>query len=409
MRNLHEDARVGNYFSTIIFTPSNANCKSGTNVESRRTMRNRILNKVAIVLIVFLFSIVSPTHAVAASPTVLKAKQEAESRGYIFVSSRDEIIGRGKKEGQLRVFNSLRDAIKPLTEAFNKKYPFIEAHVEEFMGTDDAQRTLLQLKAGTLKGLDIARTPVDFYNQYLPFLSKFDILGMSQSGVLDIPSAMIDSINRDVIAVANRIQVVAYNRNLISEDKVPGKWEDFLKPEFKGRKFVADIRPQEIAALVPAWGLEKTLEFARKLAAQEPIWVRGGNRAMVSLVAGEYSLFLGPNLDSVKPIQAKPPTGILGYKIAEPVPTRYGEESAILKTAEHPYAALLWLEFLASPEAQKIIDKNGAGSLFVRGSVLENETRGKQISLPQWGDHTKMEEWQAKIVEAYGFPKAEVK
>src|SRR5262249_5661540 len=208
------------------------------------------LNKFAVVFIVFLFSIVSPTPAVAASPTVLKAKQEAESRGYIFVSSRDEIISRAKKDGQLRVFNSLREAIKPLTEAFNKKYPFIEAHVDEFMGTDDAQRTLLQLKAGKLIGLDIARTPVDFYNQYLPFLSKFDILGMSQSGVLNIPTPMIDSVNRNVIAVANRIQVVAYNRNLILEEKIPAKWEDFLKPEFKGRKFVADIRPQEIAALV---------------------------------------------------------------------------------------------------------------------------------------------------------------
>jgi Bacterial extracellular solute-binding protein len=374
-------------------------------------MNSSVLNKIVAFFTVVLFLMVAPTHAVAASPNLLKAKQEAESRGYIFVSSREEIINRAKKEGQLRVFNSLREAIKPITNAFNKKYPFIEAHVQEFMGTDDAQRILLQLKAGTFGGLDVTRTPSDFYSEYLQFVSKFDILGMAQSGVLNIPITMIDSINRNVVAVVNRIQVVAYNKNLISENSVPDKWEDFLKPEFKGRKFVADVRGRDMASLVSAWGLEKTVEFARKLAAQKPVWVRGGDRTLVSVDAGEYSLFMGPNLDSVKPLQAKSPNGVLGYKIVEPVPTRYGEETAVLKTAEHPYGALLWLEFLASPEAQKIMDKYkpGGTSLSVQGSILQAETKGKEMSLVQWGDHTKMEAWGAKIVEAYGFPKAETK
>jgi ABC-type Fe3+ transport system substrate-binding protein len=42
--------------------------------------------------------------------------------------------------------------------------------------------------------------------------------------------------------------VVAYNKNLISPDKVPNRWEDFLKPEFKERKFVVDMRPHAFAA-----------------------------------------------------------------------------------------------------------------------------------------------------------------
>jgi ABC-type Fe3+ transport system substrate-binding protein len=48
---------------------------------------------------------------------------------------------------------------------------------------------------------------------------------------------------------------------------VPNQWEDFLKPEFRGRKFVMDIRPISLAVTVPAWGLEKTVEFARRIAA----------------------------------------------------------------------------------------------------------------------------------------------
>ena len=77
--------------------------------------------------------------------------------------------------------------------------------------------------------------------------------------------------------VLSSFQVTAYNKNLIPANQVPKTWEDMLKPEFKGKKFAVDIRSQELAALVPVWGLEKVLDFARKIAAQQPIWVRGRN------------------------------------------------------------------------------------------------------------------------------------
>src|SRR5574342_688739 len=38
-----------------------------------------------------------------ASPTLTKAKQEAESRGYVFYTNRDEIVAKAKKEGKLRI------------------------------------------------------------------------------------------------------------------------------------------------------------------------------------------------------------------------------------------------------------------------------------------------------------------
>jgi ABC-type Fe3+ transport system substrate-binding protein len=232
---------------------------------------------------------------------------------------------------------------------------------------------------------------------------------MAKSGVLDIPAQMVDPTNRNVVAILGRIQVVAYNKKLIPAERVPDKWEDFLKPEFKGKKFLADVRPQEVAALVPAWGLEKTLDFARKLAAQNPVWFRGGTRYLASLDAGEYAVYFGVNYDSVRTLQLKSPTKNVDYKVVEPIPTRVSEETSVPKTAENPHAALLWIEFLASPEGQKIIDKHkpGSASLFSPASILSAETSGKRLSVVQLGEHTKMEGWQEKVLEAYGFPKAD--
>ncbi|MGH7845098.1 MAG: extracellular solute-binding protein, partial [Candidatus Binatia bacterium] len=166
----------------------------------------------------------------------------------------------------------------------------------------------------------------------------------------------------------------------------------------------------DIAGLVPAWGLEKTLDYARKLAAQEPVWGRGGTRMTTAVAAGEYPLYVAANFGSIKRAMSKDPTGNLNYKIIEPVPVRIVNGAcAILTSAEHPHAALLWLEFLASPEGQEIIDKYEPlkGSVFSPRSALAQVSRGKKLSLVDWDHFAKFDEYLAQIVAAFGLPKVD--
>ena len=370
-----------------------------------------LITKIPILLLLIWHPLLTSV-ALSAAPTdvLLKAKQEAESSGYIFVTSRDEIIAKAKKEGRLRALSGLSTpVIKPMIAAFKKKYPFIDTYVEEIEGTDAYQRFLLELKAGMAKGWDSAYLPYDNYKAFLPYQMKLDILGMISAGILNIHPRMVDPVNRNTVSANTVANVAVYNRKLIAEEKVPSKWEDFLKPEFKGRKFMAEIRPSSVATLVPAWGLDATLEFARKLAAQDPAWFRGGTRAITALQAGELPLCLAVQSSSIKRVQAKDPTNIVGYKIVEPVPVRViSRIDGILRTAEHPYAALMWLEFQASAEGQKVLEDYGPfqASVLTVGSATEKETRGKKLSEVDWQHIVKMDEYEAKIVEAYGFPTA---
>ena len=353
--------------------------------------------------------IVSNARAAAPNPALAKAQKDAEARGYIFIASHDELVSRARKEGKLRVIISMADGpLKHVTEAFRKKYPFIDTRSEGTRGTEVYMRMLQELKAGLTKGIDVNDLQYDHYQEYLPYLKKFDILGMAEQRVLEIPFQMIDPANRNIVAVGSGIQVIGFNRKLIPAEKVPNTWEEFLKPEFNDRKFVVDIRPKDVVALVPAWGLEKTLDFARKLAAQKPVWARGNTRMITTVLAGEYALFFGPNYDVVLRAKAKDVADALGYKILEPVPVRLTETYSVLHTAENPYAGLLWLEFLASPEGQKVLDEHGPyeASVFIPGTVQEQATRGKILSVVDWNHYSKTQEYEKKIVEAYGFPKA---
>jgi ABC-type Fe3+ transport system substrate-binding protein len=344
--------------------------------------------------------------------SIEKAKHEAEARGYLFVDSHEQIVEAAKREGKMRALSGLdRESIKAMAGAFKRKYPFLDVRVEEIEGTDAYQRFILQLQAGSVKDWDATFIPIDFYKDYQPFQKKVDLLGMARGGVLHINPEMIDPVDRNVIGSSSILQVVAYNRKLLPDDKVPDSWEDFLKPEFKGKKFLADIRPFALACLVPLWGLAKTLDFARKLAAQEPIWVRGATRLLASVVAGEYALFMGPNYNSVKRAESRDKSTTLGLKIVEPVPARIARADGILNGADNLHAALLWLEFHASAEAQEIMDKISPyqASILYPGSATTRATQGKTLSLVDWSHFQKMREYEERIVDALGFPRPHIK
>ena len=349
------------------------------------------------------------TAAAQSGATLSKAKVEAETKGYVFETSRDAIVAKAKQEGKLVVFSSQEaDAIRAVADAFRKKYPFIDVKATEIAGTDTYRRMIQELSMGKPTAWDVNYVAFDYYKEYLPHQKKFDILGMAKQGVLQIPPEMVDPVNRNILALQTNMQVLAYNKKLVPENKVPETYEDLLKPEFKGRKFATDIRPKAFGALVPAWGLEKVLVYAKKLAAQDPIWVSGDSRSMPYLSGGEIPMNLGLNYKSYLRFKEKDVQDAVGVKILEPIPVRLTEAEGISARAQNPYAALLWLEFQATPEAQAILDKvDLAASHLITGTFHEKAMRGKKFSLLGWEHYPHMQNYEKEVVKAFGFPRAE--
>ena len=345
--------------------------------------------------------------AAGPNPSQLEAKQGAETKGYIFFSSHDEIVAQAKKEAKLHVLTSTdRDVLKASAEAFKKRYPFINVRCEEVGGTETYQRMLQEMKTGVAKW-DVNYVAFDDYEDYLPYQKKYDLLGMAQYGVLKIIPDLVDPVNRHIVALGGHFQAVAYNKELIAPDRVPDTWDGFLMPEFKDRKITTDVRSVMFAALVPAWGLEKTVDFARKLAAQKPIWLRGVSRIINSVKSGEVPIGLGLNGKSILREQKKDVKRVLGLKIVEPVPARMSGSEAILARADNPHAALLWLEFQGSAEGQKVLDEADLNaSLLTPGSIQGELIRGKKVSLLGWKHYRDMGRYQDEIVKAFGFPTA---
>ena len=332
----------------------------------------------------------------------------AASQDYLSIASHDEIVAKAKKEGKLRAISSLdAGTFKPMMQSFSKKYPFIEIRMEEIGGPEALQRFLLELKAGTVKDFDTSEASSEFYIENAAHAMKFDILGMAQKGVIRINPKMVDPEHRNIVSVASTICSIAYNKTRIAEPAVPDKWEDFLKPEFKGRKFIADIRPQCMASLMAGMGEEWVLKYARQIKEQEPVWLRGNQRAMSALASGEQAIHQMTFYQSCVEAAKKDSSNSMVCKILEPAPVLLRENQFILKTAAHPHAALLFIEHMASPEGQKVIDEYEPikSSVYADGEVARL-TKGKKVSVNDHRTFQNTPKWMKMVIEAYGFPKA---
>ena len=64
---------------------------------------------------------------------------------------------------------------------------------------------------------------------------------------------------------------------------------------------------------------------------------------------------------------------------------------------------------MASLESQRLADEHEplGSSVHVLGGAVKQAITGKKLSVVSWEHQENMEQWQAKVLEAYGFPKAE--
>jgi len=96
--------------------------------------------------------LVAEIRAAEPSPNLSKAKQQAEAKGYNFITNHDEIVAKAKQEGKVRVTAAMDPAnIRIYGAAFKKKYPFIDIEGRESTGPDVAQRILREIQSGAAK------------------------------------------------------------------------------------------------------------------------------------------------------------------------------------------------------------------------------------------------------------------
>jgi ABC-type glycerol-3-phosphate transport system substrate-binding protein len=349
---------------------------------------------------------------------VLAAAAAAEARGQRFVTSREELLRLAEEEGALHVQFSppSDDDADRLLNLFMEKYPFITATGDHLGGSGRAQY-LLELKGGAGRSVDVIMVGLEAYEEYDEWVTDWDVYGMAEAGILDIPLEMIDPIGRSVVSQVTSAATVIYNTELIDESEIPDDWFGFLDEKFNSENLglVANVEAQNDSVLVAALGEERVYEYAAGIAALDPIWVDSQNTGAQLVLQGEAAVYPLMNTHTAYlNVAAAEEAGnpILATKDIEPIPVRITELNAVASFAEHPYAALLWLEHASSVEAQAEWDaiappQTSLWSPYESPTSMVSYIAGRQTSVVDFEHARLVPSYVAGILEAEGFPTAQ--
>jgi iron(III) transport system substrate-binding protein len=149
---------------------------------------------------------------------------------------------------------------------------------------------------------------------------------------------------------------VAYNARLVRPAELPKTVEGFLDPKWRGRLGMESSDTVWLAGIVKAWGNERGMRFIQRLADMKPD-VRTGHTLLTQLVsAGEVPV--GLTVYSSGVTSAKRAGAPIEWAPVEPViaqPLGVG----LARYAPHPHAALLFADYLISPEGQELFSSLG--------------------------------------------------
>jgi iron(III) transport system substrate-binding protein len=261
------------------------------------------------------------------------------------------LIAGARQEGRLVVYTSLATSESvPLAAAFEQKFG-VKVELWRSLSDQIGQRVLNEAKAHR-HSVDVVETngPV------LEALARERVLARFSSPYsADIPAWGVPAHG---LWVADRVDffVVAFNTTKVRREELPASYEGFLDPKWKGRIGLEATDQEWLSGLARHWGEKRALDFFDRLVAMKPD-VRKGHVLLSELVAaGEVPVSLtnyASNADSMKrrgrPIDWKPVEPVIGR------PQAIG----LAASAPHPNAALLFCDFVLSPEGQELFDAMG--------------------------------------------------
>jgi len=292
--------------------------------------------------------------AVAAAAPLVAAAQPAPGPHrplYMYQGADREqrILEGAKTEKRVTVYTSLnlKDSV-PITQAFEKKYG-VKVELWRSSSEKVLQRAVTEARAG--------RFSVDAFE-----LNGPEMEALYREGLLEefysphfksLPPAAFPK-HRHYAADRFNFFTIAYNTRLVKPDEVPNSYEDLLDPRWVGKIGIEGSDDDWFASIVKHMGEKKGLDFFRKLAQMKP-QVRTGHTLLAELVAaGEIPLvatIYNHNAERLL-VNGAP----IKWKALDPT---FGRPNAVAvaKRTERPHAAMLFVDFMLSPEGQELIHK----------------------------------------------------
>jgi iron(III) transport system substrate-binding protein len=264
-------------------------------------------------------------------------------------SERQAVLEVGaKKERTFILYSTMaQDHGSEVLAGFRRRYPFISTQLQRAGTTALLSRILGEARAG--------KHEVDVSNQ--PPETIFEI---TQAGLIErYQSPNRAAVRREMMdesgvwtAAYHLVIVVAYNTKMVSKEELPKRYEELADLRWKGRLHLDPDDVDWFDSLLNYWGEKKGLAFMRQLAALAPDLRIGKTLSAQLLGAGEFGI--APYLNGYRIAEMKAQGAPVEFLLMDPVFSK-PRVVFLAKHAPHPYAAILFLDWILSKEAQTLI------------------------------------------------------
>lgn len=259
-----------------------------------------------------------------------------------------KLIEAAKKEGELVYYTTMTlSQSKKVVDKFEKRYPFIKVELFRTGGGPLLNKILTEARGGRY-AWDVVSGRGEMV---LPFMENKLLAPYRSSESGKISADLVDKESYWTAYYVNPY-VLGYNTRQVKKEEVPKTYEELLDPKWKGKKISIDNEAYGLlSGLIRAWGKEKAVSYFRKLAAQEPVPMRGNTNRVQLTMAGEYPLIIA----YAPTVQRETSKGApIDWVPLEPVAVQVNPMMLAAK-APHPNAAKLFIDFLLSEEGQKML------------------------------------------------------
>jgi iron(III) transport system substrate-binding protein len=307
-----------------------------------------------------------------------------------------------RKEGKVTIYSGLivEQAMRPIADAFQKKYPYIKLSSWRGESIQILQKFMAEARANAVEA-DVLDG-----NALTPALTKAKLLLPFWTPAMAYYPAT--GFYADGTYIANRYSYMgpSYNTKQVSEADIPKNYNDLLNPKWKGKMAWSATfetgAPLFITNLRLYMGEEKAEAYLQELKKQNVASIAGAPRNVINkLMEGEYSIALGMFLHHAMISKAQ------GASVTsvpmEPIAAFHGGV-VLPRAVKNPHAAMLLIDFMVGEEGQKILADAG---YFPVNPKVQAEASIRSVSPAASGvkdtvlTAEKMEETLPRSIELY--------
>jgi iron(III) transport system substrate-binding protein len=288
------------------------------------------------------------------------------------------LAAKAREEGTLTVYTSMSTSESgPLAAAFEKKFG-VKVQLWRAASENVLQRALTEARAGR-RAMDVVETNAP----------EVEVMGREQvvapfdtPHVGELPAWAVPPHRRWLSDRAN-LWVTGYNTSKVKRDELPAMLTGFAEPRWKGRLALEASDADWMYGVISFMGEERGLEFFRRLAALKPDMRKGHILVAQLIAAGELSV--SPTTYSGNADSLKGKGGPIDWVAVEPLVGR-PQAIALARNAPHPHAALLFADFVLSPDGQKLLNELGRNPASKTQQTLLDRHQHVMIDPIAWTD-----------------------